>query len=319
MHYSLLFYYLYITILFLVIFIEHKPTKYFCYIVGLLALCVCNSELETTADLKWYRQIYEEINFDNCLNIIQNNDFEFLFFLTSVIEKEIFNTNLSSVILILLSVPIFSKSFRKNIDIFSIFLITPGAFLLINNVIRQGAAEYYFLWSLFSGSIFLNIASISLHRFSLVITLATKLSLKANLYLIIPIFFIAVIYYLTHLDQSILDAYDKLEFSYLSFILKIFTVLSPLIVYALKNRRNLNLTQNELKSIFVLLLLSFCFLGINGRMADRAVLFLYPYVLYVCFHGRRPKNFKYAIALLMFSVSLFMPFQISHLEFFEST
>lgn len=309
--------YIYITslILFLVGFTIKSGNSLFLFL-GLILLGLNNQHAVSVSDLLWYRTKYTEIDIDNIWGFVIENDYEFLYFAAMLLEKQYLGIGLHAVTLVLLLVPFLFNSFRGNGRLVSLFFLTPGSFLLFNNVIRQGFSEYFILYSMLSGVSSCWLLAFGAHRFSaLIFFLDRFVTSKNKLILLVAIEILAIWLSYSIMSEETVLAYSALEFSVISLLIKCLIFLLPILMCSIFGYKvDVKKSYAALSMISVVI----AFLFVFGRMADRVSYYLVPLVIYIC---REPlverAGLRYVLGLIYFCISMSLPFIDSHSEFFD--
>ena len=312
---SILYYLLYNLFFFLAALSYFTRYSLLFYVLGVVFIALCNNSLIWTADLEWYRKLFTELDSEALIPIVVVNDFEFGVFLVLYLIKSLFGEIFYLVYIFIFGAPLYFKSFRDHLRPISLFFIAPGSFLLLNNVIRQGFAEFFLLYSLLVNQSGLSIISIAFHRSALVIYLFNLL----RKYSFLLFFFFILIVILTAfgnvISQETMAAYENLDFSVFSFLLKFVVFVFP-VVYALY-RYTARVFDSEFLYVYGVFILFVIFLLlVNGRMADRAVFYTSVFTIVFLFKSEKLRNLTNFVVLVYFILSIVFIYLPSYSMFF---
>lgn len=266
------------------------------------------------ADLEWYRWRFEDTDWDNFLLVALDQDFEFAWFLGAILTKNVFGDLASPGVFLFLMVcfPILFPSGRRNLWVFALFLIFPGTFLVMNNVIRQGFSEYVLLMGLVSGSVVLQLSSFTFHRFggfvSMLYLAERRLRSKMKMLVAVCALFIGVVCYKFIMPEGMSDIYSTLVFNPFSFAIKMATVMLPFAYVKLFYTWDEILDMAQGRFAILMIASSFGFLILSGRMADRTAFFVLPVTLSAMRveRGGGWAKIAFASVILLLGMSSFM-------------
>lgn len=305
-----------------ILFFYNKKIGVILYAISIVLLAYLIDGLLDVADIRWYRQVVNDIDPENFLILILQNDFEFLWFLIVLIGKHVLgmeNFGLGLCSFFIYSSILISKKGRDNIPLFSAFMLYPGSFLLHSNVIRQGYSEYMLIFAYVLNSYLLLLCAGLFHRFSLIfICIKYVIDRTKRVWITYVLCIVMIIGLPTFKDLVDIGVYDQLNVSYMSLLSKFFLYSLPLIFGLMISNYKIWRENNYVKSSVLIILLGIASMILHPRIADRIVFYLLPLALLAYFDLTKSKpSFKIFFLVIAFFMSLGAYFLDSYQEFFD--
>lgn len=292
------------------------------FVASAAAMSVMCDQVLPSADLEWYRWRFESTDWDTILLVAIEEDFEFGWFLGSTILKSILGDVATPGMLLfcMLCLPLLIKSCREKLWLFALFLIFPGTFLMLNNVIRQGFAEYIVLIGLIVGSVSTQFSSALFHRFggfvAALYIVERFVRTRRKFFLALGCMFVGTVAFKFFMPEGMTESYGHLIFNPASFVMKLVTAVLPFayvkLFYSWEELSEL--AEGRLSILMIGVVIGF--LAVSGRMADRAAFFVLPVTLSAMRLDRGGVWGKIAFSSIILLLGLGSLFLFSHQVFF---